>query len=55
MESDDRPLSPTATYAELQAFRAKPIGWEWLQREIDIFRFDTLVALYAMRSFRVCF
>ncbi len=42
--------TPTATYAELEAFRAKAIelnlpslataaliGWEWLQREIDIF------------------
>jgi hypothetical protein len=42
--------TPTATLAELQAFRAKAIelglpslataaliGWEWLQREIDIF------------------
>ena len=42
--------TPTATYEELQAFRAKAIekgmpslataaliGWEWLQREIDIF------------------
>lgn len=42
--------TPTATYAELQAFRAKAvemalpslatgalIGWEWLQREADIF------------------
>jgi hypothetical protein len=42
--------TPTATYAELQAFRAKAtelglpslataasIGWEWLQREVDIF------------------
>jgi hypothetical protein len=46
--------TPTATYAELQAFRAKAkelgysslataalIGWEWVQRRIDIFaRFD---------------
>jgi hypothetical protein len=42
--------TPTTTYAELVAFRAKAIemdlpslataaliGWEWLQREIDIF------------------
>jgi hypothetical protein len=42
--------TPTATYAELQAFRVKAIetslpslataaliGWEWWQREIDIF------------------
>jgi hypothetical protein len=42
--------TPTATFAELQAFRAKAtemglsslataalIGWEWLQREVDIF------------------
>jgi hypothetical protein len=42
--------TPTATYAELQAFRTKAkemglpslataalIGWEWLQREVDIF------------------
>jgi hypothetical protein len=42
--------TPTATFAELRAFRAKAvemrlpsvatpalIGWEWLQREIDIF------------------
>ena len=42
--------TPTATYAELQAFRAKAkemgypslataalIGWEWVQRRIDIF------------------
>jgi hypothetical protein len=47
--SSDRE-TPTATYAELQAFRAKAIemglaslatavliGWEWLQREADIF------------------
>jgi hypothetical protein len=47
--SSDRE-TPTATFAELQAFRAKAIeiglaslataaliGWEWLQREIDIF------------------
>jgi hypothetical protein len=46
--------TPTATFAELQAFRAKAkemgypslataalIGWEWVQRRIDIFaRFD---------------
>jgi hypothetical protein len=43
--------TPTATFAELQAFRAKAvemglpslataalIGWEWLQREIDAHR-----------------
>jgi hypothetical protein len=49
LESSDRE-TPTATYAELQAFRAKAIemglsslataaliGWEWLQREVDIF------------------
>jgi hypothetical protein len=49
LESSDRE-TPTATFAELQAFRAKAIeiglpslataaliGWEWLQREIDIF------------------
>jgi hypothetical protein len=42
--------TPTATYGELQAFRTKAkelglpslataalIGWEWLQREVDIF------------------
>jgi hypothetical protein len=42
--------TPTATFAELEAFRAKAIemglpslataaliGWEWLQREVDIF------------------
>jgi hypothetical protein len=42
--------TPTATFAELESFRAKAIemglpslataaliGWEWLQREIDIF------------------
>jgi hypothetical protein len=47
--SSDRE-TPTATYAELQAFRKKAIelglsslataaliGWEWLQREVDIF------------------
>jgi hypothetical protein len=49
LRSSDRE-TPTATYAELQAFRAKAvemglpslataalIGWEWLQRETDIF------------------
>ena len=49
LESSDRE-TPTATLAELQAFRAKAIelglsslataaliGWEWLQREVDIF------------------
>jgi hypothetical protein len=49
LESSDRE-TPTATYDELQAFRAKAIemglpslataaliGWEWWQREIDIF------------------
>jgi hypothetical protein len=49
LRSSDRE-TPTATYAELQAFRAKAvelglpslataalIGWEWLQREVDIF------------------
>jgi hypothetical protein len=49
LESSDR-ATPTATFAELQAFRAKAIemglrslataaliGWEWLQREADIF------------------
>jgi hypothetical protein len=49
LESSDRE-TPTATFAELQVFRAKAIelglpslataaliGWEWLQREIDIF------------------
>jgi hypothetical protein len=49
LQSSDRE-TPTATLAELQAFRAKAIelglsslataawiGWEWLQREIDIF------------------
>ena len=43
-------LTPTATFEELQAFRAKAkemgmpllataarIGWDWLQREVDIF------------------
>jgi hypothetical protein len=49
LEASDRE-TPTATFAELQAFRVKAIekgypslataaliGWEWLQREIDIF------------------
>jgi hypothetical protein len=49
LRSSDRE-TPTATYAELQAFRIKAkemalaslataalIGWEWLQREVDIF------------------
>jgi hypothetical protein len=49
LESSDRE-TPTASYVELQAFRAKAvemglaslatavlIGWEWLQRETDIF------------------
>jgi hypothetical protein len=49
LESSNRE-TPTATLAELQAFRAKAIelglsslataaliGWEWLQREVDIF------------------
>jgi hypothetical protein len=49
LESSDRE-TPTATLAELRAFRAKAIemglpslataaliGWEWLQREIAIF------------------
>jgi hypothetical protein len=49
LESSDRE-TPTATLADLQAFRTKAvelglsslataalIGWEWLQREIDIF------------------
>jgi hypothetical protein len=49
LQSSDRE-TPTATYTELQAFRAKAvemglpslataalIGWEWLQREADIF------------------
>jgi len=49
LRSSDRE-TPTATYTELQAFRAKAfemglpslataalIGWEWLQRETDIF------------------
>jgi hypothetical protein len=49
LRSSDRE-TPTATFAELQAFRAKAvalghpslataalIGWEWLQRERDIF------------------
>jgi hypothetical protein len=49
LKSSDRE-TPTATFAELQAFRAKAIeaglpslataaliGWEWLQRERDIF------------------
>jgi hypothetical protein len=49
LQSSDRE-TPTASYAELQAFRAKAvemglpslataalIGWEWLQREADIF------------------
>jgi hypothetical protein len=49
LKSSDRE-TPTAAYAELQAFRAKAIemglpslataaliGWEWLQRERDIF------------------
>jgi hypothetical protein len=49
LQSTDR-ATPTATLAELQAFRTKAvdfglpslataalIGWEWLQREVDIF------------------
>ena len=49
LHSSDRE-TPTATYAELQTFRTKAtemglsslataalIGWEWLQREVDIF------------------
>jgi hypothetical protein len=49
LRSSDRE-TPTATFAELQAFRAKAvemglpslatgalIAWEWLQREVDIF------------------
>jgi hypothetical protein len=49
LESPDRE-TPTATFDELQAFRAKAIemglpslatavliGWEWWQREIDMF------------------
>jgi hypothetical protein len=49
LQSSDRE-TPTATFDELQAFRAKAIekgypslataaliGWEWLQREVDIF------------------
>jgi hypothetical protein len=49
LRSSDRE-TPTATYEELMAFRAKAvemglpslataalIGWEWLQREVDIF------------------
>jgi hypothetical protein len=49
LRSSDRE-TPTATYEELQIFRAKAvemglpslatgalIGWEWLQREVDIF------------------
>jgi hypothetical protein len=49
LESSDRE-TPTATFAELQVFRAKAIemglpslataaliAWEWLQREVDIF------------------
>jgi hypothetical protein len=49
LQSTDR-KTPTATYEELQAFRSKAIemglpslataaliGWEWLQREADIF------------------
>ena len=49
LRSSDRE-TPTATFEELQAFRAKAkelglpslatgalIGWEWLQREVDIF------------------
>jgi hypothetical protein len=49
LESPDRE-TPTATFDELQTFRAKAvelglsslataalIGWEWLQREVDIF------------------
>jgi hypothetical protein len=49
LESSNRE-TPTATLAEMQAFRAKAIelglaslataaliGWEWLQREVDIF------------------
>ena len=54
LQSSDR-KTPTATYAELQAFRAKAfelgfrslataslIAWEWLQRERNIFAtFDT--------------
>jgi hypothetical protein len=49
LQSSDR-ATPTATYEELQTFRTKAkqlglhslataalIGWEWLQREVDIF------------------
>ena len=49
LRSSDRE-TPTATLPKLQAFRAKAIemglpslatgaliGWEWLQREVDIF------------------
>jgi hypothetical protein len=49
LHSSDR-QTPTATYDELQTFRAKAqemglpslatgalIGWEWLQREVDVF------------------
>ena len=63
LHSSDRE-TPTATYAELQAFRAKAIemghpslstaallAWEWLQREEDIFgTFD--VTHYRPRSGR---
>jgi hypothetical protein len=58
LKSSDR-KTPTATYAELQAFRAKAIeigypslataaliAWEWLQREKDIF------AVFAVTHYR---
>ena len=57
LRSSDRE-TPTATYEELQAFRAKAvemglpslatgalIGWEWLQREVDIFATFNVCAL----------
>ena len=64
-DSSDRE-TPTATYDELQAFRAKAvemglpslataalIGWEWLQREDDIFAsFD--VAHYRPKERPTC-
>ena len=62
LRSSDRE-TPTATYEELQAFRAKAvemglpslataalIGWEWLQRETDIFASLT-VAHYRPKAF----
>ena len=62
LQSSDRE-TPTATYAELQAFRAKAIemglpslataaliAWEWLQRETDIFATFDVGALSSERT-----